>query len=81
MLLFYFFHYHLLVYVLQGSKRATFSWPGPAQSGPSIREARRAQFNFSSARPGPEDIFIYKDLFPVEFGDQFGITINILGNN
>jgi hypothetical protein len=74
----------------QGSKRTTFSWPGTVQSGPGIREARWARLNFSSARrfsrparpgPGTKDIFICKDFFPVEFGDQFGITINILGNN
>jgi hypothetical protein len=64
--------------------------PGPAQSGQSIREARRARLNFSSARrfsrpagpgPGPKDISIYKNFSPVEFGDHFSITINILGNN
>ncbi len=77
----------------QGSKRATFSWPGPAWPKAARVFAKPAEPDSTlvqpgdfqgppgPARPGPEDIFIYKDFFPVELGDQFGITINILGNN
>ncbi len=41
----------------QGSKRATFSWPGPAQNGPSIREARQAREIFSFTRFFPSRIW------------------------
>ena len=39
--------------VLQGSKRASFLWPGPAQRGPAKVVARPARSNFSAARPEP----------------------------
>lgn len=38
---------------MQGSKRASFLWPGPAQRGPAKVVTRPARSSFSAARPDP----------------------------
>ncbi len=63
---------HRQLVLFQGSKRATFLWPGLAQSGPAFLRARPAQPGPARPKPDPKDMSFTKKFFPIEFEDHFG---------